>query len=219
MPESREHASPGLAGHFESFEQQHHASTLGMWLFLGSELMLFGAMFLGYTVYRIFYGEAFARMSEHLSLWLGTINTALLLTSSATMAMAVHAARHKALKKCRLWLLPTAALGAVFLGIKFYEWYLEYAENLVPIAGLHFDAHGAEPGPARLFMGFYFVMTGLHALHLSIGVALVLGLIALLGRDKIPRENPDKIEIIGLYWHLVDIIWIFAYPIFYLASA
>lgn len=189
-----------------------------MWLFLGSELMLFGGMFLGYTIYRSLYASAFEQIAAHTHFWFGTINTALLLTSSLTMAMAVHHGRAQNYKKSGRWLVPTAALGVFFLGIKMVEWYLEYRENLVPIFGWSFDAHGVEEGPARLFMGFYFVMTGLHAIHLSIGVFLIMGLILLMRRNKIPRANPAKIEIIGLYWHLVDIIWIFAYPVFYLVS-
>lgn len=208
----------GLADHFESLSQQHRAATLGMWLFLASELMLFGGMFLGYTVYRILFGGAFAQIAQHTHLWFGTINTALLLTSSSTMAMAVHSARAGRYKKSWQWLVPTALLGIAFLVIKITEWYLEYQEHLVPVFGWKFDAHGAQEGPARLFFGFYFVMTGLHAIHLSIGVLLVIGLIALLRREKISVENPDTVEVIGLYWHLVDIIWIFAFPIFYLVS-
>lgn len=210
--------SSGLAHHFDSLAQQHRAATLGIWLFLGSEIMLFGGMFLGYTIYRILYAAAFAQIAGHTHFWLGTFNTALLLTSSLTMAIAVHHARAKNLHKSVRWLAPTAILGVAFLLVKVIEWYLEYRENLVPIFGWHFDAHGVAQGPARLFMGFYFVMTGLHAVHLSIGVGLVTVLIVLLRRDKIPRDNPSTVEIIGLYWHLVDIIWIFAYPVFYLVS-
>lgn len=211
--------SPGLAHHFETHAQQHRAATLGIWLFLGSEIMLFGGMFMGYTIYRILYATAFEQIAAHTHFWFGTINTALLLTSSLTMAMAVHHARAQNYQKSGRWLVPTAVLGVAFLALKVVEWYLEYRENLVPILGWNFDAHGVAQGPARLFMGFYFVMTGLHAIHLSIGVCLVVGLMVLLRRDKIARENPSKVEIIGLYWHLVDIIWIFAYPIFYLVSA
>lgn len=217
MTESRP-SQPGLAEHFESYTQQHHAATIGMWIFLSSELMLFGGMFLGYTVYRIFHGAAFAQMSAEMHLWLGTINTAILLTSSATMAIAVHTARHGDLKKARTYLTATALLGVGFLAVKFTEWYLEYQDNLVPIATWNFDAGSVEVGPARLFMAFYFVMTGIHSIHLTIGIGLVLALIVFISRRSIPPENPDKVEIIGLYWHLVDIIWIVVYPLFYLAA-
>lgn len=217
-PSEIELKNPGLASHFESYRQQHRAATLGMWLFLGSELMLFGGMFLGYTVYRVAYPNAFAQMSARMHLWLGTINTAILLSSSATMALAVHFARARDMKRARNLLIPTALFGAAFLCVKLYEWSLEYQEKLVPIIGWDFDPAGVEAGPAKLFMSFYFAMTGLHTVHLTIGVGLLITLIILLTRRKIPPENPDKVEIIGLYWHLVDLIWIFAYPIYYLAS-
>lgn len=218
MTEARA-TKPGLAEHFESYTQQHHAATIGMWIFLSSELMLFGGMFLGFTVYRIVHTAAFAQMSSELHLWLGTINTAILLTSSATMALAVHSAREGNLKRSRAWLIPTVLLGVAFLVIKLSEWYLEYQDHLVPIAGWNFDAGQAQPGPARLFMAFYFVMTGIHSIHLTIGIGLVIALIVFIGRRSIPPENPDKIEIIGLYWHLVDIIWIVVYPLFYLTGS
>lgn len=225
MPEttgSTQSADPssryGVSGQFGSSEQKHHAATLGMWLFLSSELMLFGGMFLGYTVYRIFYGATFAQISNEMHLWLGTLNTAVLLSSSFTMALAVHSIKEGRDKVSRLFLMATASLGAVFLFIKGYEWSLEIHDHLLPMAGRPFAFDGANVGAAKIFMGFYFVMTGFHFVHLFVGVSMMLVLVSLMFRGTITAADPDKIEMAGLYWHLVDIIWVFLYPIFYLVG-
>lgn len=207
-----------LQHQFESLDQQHHAATLGTWVFLASEMMLFGGMFLGYTVYRIFYGGTFHEISKHLNLPLGSANTAILLTSSFTIAVAVHAAKSKSKKLMQLMLATTAALGSIFLLIKGYEWSEEFHKNLAPFFDMPFAYSGADVGAAKLFMSLYFIMTGFHFLHLLVGIGLVSWMLLLSVRQKIAYDKPNNIEMTGLYWHLVDIIWVFIYPLFYLVG-
>ncbi len=162
------------AHQFDDAEQQHEASWLGMWVFLATEVMFFGGMFLGYTIYRSTYPEAFADASNHLDIWLGTINTAVLIGSSFTMALAVRSAQLGARKPLVLFLILTLVLGALFLGIKFTEYYAKIEEHLVP--GSNFSFAGPLERAAEIFFSFYFAMTGMHALHMIIGLALLTGL-------------------------------------------
>jgi cytochrome c oxidase subunit III len=207
--------TPGAVAHqFDNVAQQHEASSLGMWTFLVTEFMFFGGMFLGYTVYRSTYFEAFSHASAHLDIVLGTINTAVLIASSLTVALAVHAAHESNRKALIGFLLLTILLATVFLGIKFTEYYHKYEEHLIP--GLSFHYEGANPARAAIFFSFYFAMTGMHALHMIIGIGLfsVLALGAWRGRYSKLYFTP--VEMCGLYWHFVDIIWIFLFPLFYL---
>ena len=212
MPERHVH----VAEHFDTLAQQREASTLGMWVFIATELMIFGGLFFGYFVYRALYPDTFAEASKHLHLILATVNTAVLLTSSFTIALAVHAAEHRSRSLVRTFLLATAALGAVFLAIKGYEYYKEFAENLAPLFGQPFDWPGSEPGVAELFFNLYFVMTGLHALHLVAGITLVLWLVVYNRRRDDPAAVDRRVENVGLYWHFVDVVWVFLYPTLYL---
>jgi cytochrome c oxidase subunit III len=209
---------PSVAMQFDDAAQQRHAVLLGMWTFLVTELLLFGAIFTGYTVYRISYPHAFAEGSRHLLESLGAANTAVLLTSSLTMALAVRAAEHRDRRGLQRWLLATIVLGLVFLGVKAVEYTTEFREHLFP--GRGFDrADFADPAHAQLFFVFYFTMTGLHAVHMLAGLG-VLGTFSLLaGRGRFTDEargNPDAIETVGLYWHFVDVVWIFLFPLLYL---
>jgi cytochrome c oxidase subunit 3 len=196
--------------------RKRDALVLGMWIFLGSEIMLFGALFTALSAYRVLYPEAFALASRQLALGLGALNTAVLLTSSLTMALGVRAARLDAPRLTALWLLVTAALGSVFLGLKFVEYADHIAHGLLP--GADFHLAGVEAGPAQLFFRLYFILTGLHALHLAVGIGLVVTM-ALLARRKafIPAAD-TPVEMAGLYWHLVDIVWIFLFPMLYLIA-
>jgi cytochrome c oxidase subunit 3 len=199
---------------YRDSRQQQEAARLGMWLFLITEVMLFGGLFMGILVYRVLHGSAFAEASSHLDLWLGGLNTAVLLTSSLMMALAVHAAREGERQACIRWLLLTALLGLVFLGIKGYEYWKEYHEGLMPGVGPDFPMPGFE---AQLFFNLYFASTGLHALHLTLGigtVALFAGSVA-GGWLRLPCKQ-SYVEGLGLYWHLVDVIWVFLYPVLYL---
>lgn len=207
-----------VAEQFDNLEQQREAVTLGMWIFLATEILFFGGLFLGFFVYRASYPEVFTAASRHLHVWLGTLNTAVLLTSSLTIALAVHAARVERRRMLIIFLGITFLLGALFLGIKAIEYRWEFQENLMPFAGLTFHFEGPSPEQARIFFSFYFVMTGLHALHLLIGLGVIGVMIALaalgLGEHRLER----RVELTGLYWHFVDLVWVFLFPIVYLIS-
>jgi cytochrome c oxidase subunit 3 len=198
---------------FASLHQQREAATLGMWTFLATEVLFFGALIAGYSAYRVTHPGAIIEAARHTKIVLGTANTALLLTSSAFMATAVEtheAGRRRLAIAC---LAATALLGLAFLVIKGLEYRLEYGEHLVP--GLNFDA-GRYGNIAQLFFLFYFFATGLHALHLSIGIALVGGLAARTASASPPQGV--TVRMIGLYWHFVDVVWIFLFPLIYLAG-
>jgi cytochrome c oxidase subunit III len=215
-PEAAAAPHAGLAHHFHDLRQQRDAAELGMWLFIASEMMFFGGLFLAYLVYRWRYPSAFLEGSQHMNLWLGTINTAVLLTSSLTMALAVRAAELSQRRRLMQLLLVTAALGFVFLGVKAYEYHEKYTHHHVPIAGFEFDAH--ENG-AVVFYSLYFAMTGLHALHIVIGLAMLLILAWLARRGGLTDESAITVHNAGLYWHLVDLVWVYLFPLFYLVGA
>ena len=200
---------------FQDAAQQREAGLLGMHLFLATEIMLFGGLFAAIFVYRVVYPEAVAQASGHLYMWLGGLNTAVLLTSSLFMALAVEAARRQRRRPAIRWLLLTAALGTVFLGVKGFEYFLEYREGLMPGVGPTF----VFPDKAQeLFLDLYFVSTGLHSIHLSIGIVMVVGLaFRIWGYHTRLPERAVTVEMFGLYWHLVDVVWVFLYPVLYLA--
>ena len=187
-----------------------------MWIFLSTEIMFFGGMFLGYALYRAWYSPAYAAASRHLDILLGGINTAVLLCSSLTMALAVHAAQLGARRTVVLFLIATILLGCVFLGIKGFEYYHKYEEHLIP--GAHFQFEGANPKHAQLFFSFYFALTGMHALHMIIGIGLMLVMILLTLRGRFSPQYYFPIEMAGLYWHFVDIVWVFLFPLLYLVE-
>lgn len=200
-----------VAGHFADLEQQQAASRLGIWVFLLTELMLFAGLFTGYAVVRYLYPQAFAEGGRHLNLPLGVVNTGVLLVSSATIALADVEAR--AGRGVRLLLAVTALLGAVFLGLKFLEYWQHYQEGLAP--GLKYTYDGPQPAQVALFFYLYFLMTGLHAVHITIGTLIVAGmaLAARPGRFRGPHAMP--VEVVGLYWHFVDVVWVFLFPLLY----
>jgi cytochrome c oxidase subunit 3 len=206
--------SSALAHQFDDLTQQYESTNLGMWLFLLTEIMFFGGLFAGYTVYRSAYPEAFIIGSHHLDILLGGINTAVLIGSSLTMALAVHAAQTGQRRLLVGFIALTIVLGAVFLGIKAIEYSHKFAEQLFPGSGFfHPEPHAQQ---VQLFFGFYFAMTGMHALHMVIGIAL-LAIVALQGwRGHFSPEYATPVELLGLYWHFVDIVWIFLFPLLYL---
>jgi len=204
------------AHQFDDIEQQRDAAALGMWIFLATEVMFFGGMFACYMIYRLAYAQAFAAASNHLDIWLGTVNTGVLICSSFTMALAVHSAqanRRKALLAC---LLLTIIFGLVFLAIKFGEYHTKFAEHLVPGDSFSFEA--ALAPAAEIFFSFYFAMTGMHALHMIVGIGLLSGLALEAYRGRFSSAYYTPVELIGLYWHFVDIVWIFLFPLLYLAG-
>jgi cytochrome c oxidase subunit 3 len=188
-----------------------------MWVFLATELMFFGPLFFGYTYGRSHFPEGFASASRHTEVMLGTINTAVLLTSSLLMAIAVDARKAGAVQLAMRLLFATAVLGIVFLAIKGTEYRHEWQEHLFPGAGFSFpeQQHAAA---ARMFYFLYFGMTGLHALHLMIGIVMMLVFALGLSRGARQFAAPERIEVAGLYWHFVDVVWIFLYPILYLVG-
>jgi cytochrome c oxidase subunit III len=214
------HASPHLAHHFDDLAQQRESATLGMWAFLGTEVMFFGAVFTAFAVYRSFYTPAFAEAAHHMSMTLGTINTGVLLCSSFTVVMAVHAAQNNNRKLLVNMLLLTMLLGAIFLGIKGVEYYTEYKHALMPGVNFEYGHHeGQTPEYApsvRLFMSFYFILTGIHATHMIVGLGIFAWLAWSAHRGKYSPEYYNPIEIGGLYWHFVDVVWIFLFPVLYL---
>jgi cytochrome c oxidase subunit 3 len=204
------------AHQFEDIEQQHHASWLGMWVFLATEVMFFGGMFAGYAYYRVGYPDAFAAGSNRLDVLLGAINTAVLIGSSFTMALAVHSGQMGRNKAAIRFLLLTMLLGAVFLGIKFYEYHEKFVEHLVPGPAFRFE--GPLARPAEIFFSLYFAMTGLHALHMIIGIGLLTWMALKARRGRFSPVYYTPIELTGLYWHFVDLIWIFLFPLLYLVG-
>jgi cytochrome c oxidase subunit III len=202
------------AHHFDDLEQQHAASWIGMWVFLATEVMFFGGMFAGYTVYRYWYVQAFASGSNHLDVFLGAINTVVLIGSSFTMALAVYNAEMSRTKPLIRFLLLTIVLGLVFLGIKFFEYHTKFEEHLVPGSSFRFEASLAHP--AEIFFSFYFAMTGMHAVHMIIGIGLLTALAFRARRGRFSALYHTPVELTGLYWHFVDIVWIFLFPLLYL---
>jgi cytochrome c oxidase subunit III len=208
------HHPPALQHHFEDLGQQREAATLGMWVFLVTEVLFFGGLFLTYLVYRSLYPQAFAAASHEMVVWAGTLNTAVLITSSLTMALAVHAAQTGERGRLLAFLILTMLLGCVFLGVKAFEYYTEYVEHHIPGLGFQFEAEHFRH--AQIFFSLYFVMTGLHATHMVIGLGIMSVMLWWSYRGIITPEYHNPIEISGLYWHFVDIVWIFLFPLLYL---
>ena len=213
--DDRESHHPALAHHFDNLAQQQEAATLGMWVFLATEVLFFGGLFMTYSIYRSWYPDAFSFASRTLDLTLGGVNTAVLITSSLTMALAVHAAQTGARRKLILFLIATMVLGGVFLGIKGVEYAHKFAEHHVPGPAFHFEEEMLAPH-AQVFFSLYFVMTGLHALHMIIGIGIMLWMLWWSWTGRIGPQYYSPIEASGLYWHFVDIVWIFLFPLLYL---
>jgi len=207
---------PAAAHQFENLEHQKEVSILGMWLFLVTELLFFGGLFLTYSVYRQWYPDAFTAASHEMIVWAGTLNTVVLITSSLTMALAVHAAQAGERRALMLFLAVTIVLGCVFLGVKAFEYRTEFVEHHLPGPGFQFEAAYARQ--AQIFFSLYFLMTGLHALHMIIGIGVMLVMVWWSWRGVITKAYASPIEISGLYWHFVDIVWIFLFPLLYLVG-
>jgi cytochrome c oxidase subunit 3 len=199
---------------YSTAAQEREAVTLGMWAFLATEVLFFGSLIAAYLNYRIWFGNDFIAAARMTKVVLGTANTAVLLTSSACMAMAVTTFDAGSRRAPVLWLTATATLGLAFVGIKATEWWLEYHEHLVPALDFDLARYG---GVTEIFFLFYFCATGLHALHLLIGISLVSWLAIRIGSGRlVPGGSTTRL--IGLYWHFVDIVWIFLFPLIYLAG-
>ncbi len=256
------HSSPYLHHHFDTLEQQRQASSLGMWVFIAQEIMFFGGLFLAYTYYRALYPEAFAVGSSLLSLGWGGFNTVVLICSSLTVALSVHAAQVGNKNGIMRYIVATMFLGVIFLGVKYIEYHAKFDHNLVPGRNFQFEPHDAhahtapvefelpalvasaqaqvpqmampamdgealhaeeehgelsfDPRHLQIFFSLYFAMTGMHALHMIIGIGLMFWLLRLAGTNRFAPEYYTPVELFGLYWHFVDIIWIFLFPLLYL---
>ncbi|HJW25198.1 MAG TPA: cytochrome c oxidase subunit 3 [Rhodocyclaceae bacterium] len=197
---------------FSSLGQQNAAATLGMWVFLATELMFFGPLFFGDWYGRLHFPLEFAAASRHTDMVLGTANTAILLTSSFAMANAVEALAAGRRTTARAMLVATAVLGVAFLAVKGLEWRHDWQGHLFPGRG-SFLANGGQ-----LFFLLYFALTGLHAVHLAIGIVLVLAFALAMRHDTSALAEPGRLRVAGLYWHFVDVVWIFLYPILYLVG-
>ena len=209
-----DHATTLVREHFGTFEQQRETETVGMWIFLASEVMFFGALFVAFTVYRMYYPQAFGAGSAGMNIVLGSINTAVLITSSFTMAMAIHSAEIDNQRLVAILLVVTMVLGCLFLGIKFTEYFQHYQEHRMP--GLWFESTRPDAGRFEMFFVFYYFMTGLHAAHMIVGVGLLLFMLGRTLRGDFKGGYSTPLAMAGLYWSFVDIIWVFLYAIFYL---
>ena len=203
-----------LAHHFDDYDQQRESATLGMWLFLAQEVMFFGGLFLAYTVYRWKYPAWFALGSNQLDIPLGLVNTIVLIGSSLTMVLAVRAAQLGKARQIAGWIGATMALGTAFLVVKGFEYHHKWVHHLIPGAGFHIE--GTTDPAAQTFFVLYFCMTGLHALHMIVGLGLLAFLVPKALRGDFSAENHNWVEGVGLYWHFVDVIWIFLFPLLYL---
>ena len=206
---------PKLQHHFDDMAQQAEASTLGMWVFLVTEIMFFGGLFMCYLVYRTASPEGFAEASHHLNVVWGAVNTIVLIVSSLTMALAVRAAQTSAPPKTQVfWLVATMFFGIAFLGVKAIEYADKFDHHLVP--GPNFVWEGQHPAAAEMFYSLYFCMTGLHALHMVIGLGIMTVIAIMAWRRQFDADYYTPVEVSGLYWHFVDIVWIFLFPLLYL---
>ena len=232
---------PALQHHFSTMSQQREAGVLGMWVFLLTEVLFFGGLFITYTLYRMWYYEAFAAASKSIEITPGLINTVVLIGSSLTMALSVRASQTNKRQATVNWLIATIILGSVFLGIKVYEYADKFEHHHVPGPSFQFASeHGAEgaaheAGPAegghevtmgpdqlqrttQIFFSLYFVMTGLHALHMIVGIVILFIITWMAHKGRFDSEYHAPVEMTGLYWHFVDIVWIFLFPLLYLVE-
>lgn len=214
--EAHGHAAhnPHLAHHFGTMEQQNHAARLGMWLFLATEVLLFGGLFVGYSLYRNIYPEAFAAASDTLDLTLGTINTVILITSSFTVVLAHYYINKDRSKLAGILLLVSVAMAIAFLGVKYFEYAHKFEVGSLP--GKYYTMKELQIPGASMYFSLYFLMTGLHAFHVIVGICVLtwIGIRTLRGEFSAAYNTP--IDLGGMYWHLVDLIWIFAFPMLYL---
>jgi cytochrome c oxidase subunit 3 len=210
--------SPDLQHHFDNMTQQFEASNLGMWVFLATEVLFFGGVFAAYTVYRSLYLPGFEIGSHLLDVRFGAANTAVLIGSSLSMVLAIRAAQTGQRRAQVFLLVLTMILGAAFLGIKFtFEWRNDYLEHLVPGINFAYRPEWGANGPhVQMFFLFYFIMTSIHALHMIIGIGLLSVLTWMAARGRFSPEYYTPMEVSGLYWHFVDIVWIFLFPLLYL---
>jgi cytochrome c oxidase subunit III len=216
--------NPALLHHFADEEQQRDASSLGMWIFLATEVMFFGGLFCAYLIYRSWYFGDFAAASKSINAALGATNTAVLICSSLTVVLAIWAAQTARRSLMILMLILTMLFGVAFLGIKGIEYKDKFEEHHVPGTSFSFDnvpipghpGQNANPQHAQIFFALYFIMTGLHALHMVVGLGIFTWLLWMAWKGRFTPRYHTPLEIGGLYWHFVDIVWIYLFPLLYL---
>ena len=216
--------SPALLHHFATEEQQRNASSFGMWIFLGTEVMFFGGLFVSYLIYRLWYFGDFGAASKSIDATLGATNTAVLICSSLTVVLAIWGAQTANRKLMIGSLILTMLFGLAFLGIKGKEYKDKFEEHHVPGASFSFEKvpipghpdQYANPRHAEIFFALYFIMTGLHALHMIVGLGIFTWLLTMAWKGRFTPEYHTPLEVGGLYWHFVDIIWIYLFPLLYL---
>lgn len=213
---SAEHGNLDHAHHFDSVEHEFEAGKLGMWLFLVTEVMLFGVLFVGYGLFNYLYPAMFREAHHHLDKVMGAVNTVVLLASSLTMALAIAYIQRDERGKSKLMLAITFAFACVFLVIKYFEYNHKIQLGILP--GAFFAAEGFEASNAALFFSFYFVMTGLHGIHVLIGMGAIAWVFWRMQRGEFNSRKFAPVEFVGLYWHIVDLIWIFLFPLLYLVT-
>ena len=227
---------PALQHHFDTMARQKEAAVIGMWVFLLTEILFFGGLFVAYMIYRVWYYDAFALASKSLDIFWGALNTAVLIGSSLTMALAVRAAQTNQRKATVNWLILTMLLGSVFLGVKVIEYADKFEHHHVPGPNFVWEAAGEPAAPVapqrethrmtpaqlqnttQIYFSLYFTMTGLHALHMIVGIGLMSVITWMAWRGKFDAEYFTPVEMSGLYWHFVDIVWIFLFPLLYLVE-
>ena len=207
-------SSIAVAEQFDDMPQQLEASTLGMWTFLATEILFFGALFLSYIVYRHTYPDAFAEASRHAKILHGSINTGLLLTSSFTMSLAIHAAQKGRNRPLLGLLLLTMFLGCCFLAVKGLEYKADIHEHLLPGRSFTHDL----PAQGQIFWFLYWIMTGFHSLHLLVGIGALVVIAWMAWRRRFSEHYHNPVLICGLYWHFVDVIWVWLYALIYLIN-
>ncbi len=206
-----------LEEHFYTEEQQRETAKLGMWVFLLTELLLFSGMFVSALVIRVMHPASVTAVALHLKFWIGATNTAVLILSSFSMSIAIALSRLGRQRLMVRFMHLTAALGVLFMMLKGYEYYRDYVEHMMPFLSWRRYELVGDPA-SQLFTDLYFIITGLHAIHLTIGIGLVLVMAWLAGRVGFLEEHQNRIEILGLYWHFIDLIWMIVFPTLYLLN-
>jgi cytochrome c oxidase subunit 3 len=208
MPDTR------LAEQFVDLRQQHDVAELGIWVFLATEVLFFGGLILAYCVYRSTYSAGFAEAAQHTKIIIGTTNTAILLTSSFLVAWAVTMTKLREVRFAALLLWGAALLGLVFIALKGVEYTLEYREHLLP--GLGFEFAGSHAHATHLFFSFYLVATGLHAVHVAVGIGVLIVIGWRARQHAYSDDYHSPVTVAGLYWHFVDLVWVFLFALIYL---
>ncbi len=205
-----------LQHHFSDAEQQYESSKLGMWLFLLTEVLMFGGLFCAYAIYRAWHPEMFVNAHKFLNVTLGAINTVVLITSSLTVALAIYSIQNGKQKNTVRYLIATLLLAAVFLVIKYFEY--SHKIHLGQLPGKYYSFTGIDAMNPHIFFSIYFMMTGLHGIHVLGGMAVITWVLIRTKRGDFSAEYYTPVEMVGLFWHLVDLIWIFLFPLFYLVG-